>query len=302
MKRILFLALTALLFDSCTTISVPEYSVGAAGGEAGGSGRQIRIVQISDFHSNDFGEQEQLLLEQIELAKPDIIVLTGDIFDFKQKGDKPTENVRLLLAGIRGRAPFFYVSGNHEYFFRHDDEYSSMIADYGGTVLRETAVLVELPQGAVILAGVSDPYADLSYEERDKGTEDRGAYLARLAQAARKARALREAHPGAPMVLLAHRPEYIDDYLLFGFDIILSGHAHGGQWRLPGINGLYAPNQGLFPKYAGGRYDFPQDGHNTAFIISRGLSYQRPAFPRIMNNPELVVINIGIAPAAKPES
>ena len=318
MKRFLFIMLTALLFESCASIQVQEYPVslpvasgtaerapaaatapaeplpaaGTADGTGAARGSSIRIVQISDFHSNDFGEDEALLLENIRRAEPDIIVFTGDTFDFKQKGGKDLENVRLLLSGIQGSAPFFYVSGNHEYFFHHDDEYSRMFTEYGGTVLRESAVFVELPQGSIIVAGVSDPYADLDYEEREEGTENREAYLARIAQAAQEAKALRAQHPGTPAVLLAHRPEYIDDYLLFGFDVILSGHAHGGQWRLPGINGLYAPNQGLFPRYAGGRYDFVQDGHSTAFIISRGLSWQRPYFPRIMNNPELVVIQL----------
>lgn len=90
-------------------------------------------------------------------------------------------------------------------------------------------------------------------------------------------------------LLLAHRPEYIDHYLDYNFDLILSGHAHGGQWRLPGIiNGLYAPNQGLFPKYAGGQYNI----NGTVFIVSRGLSRESTRIPRIFNRPELVIIDI----------
>jgi predicted MPP superfamily phosphohydrolase len=90
-------------------------------------------------------------------------------------------------------------------------------------------------------------------------------------------------------VLLAHRPEYIDSYLDYDFDLILSGHAHGGQWRIPLlINGLYAPNQGWFPKYAGGRYELG----NSTFIVSRGLAKESVRVPRIFNPPELVVIDI----------
>jgi predicted MPP superfamily phosphohydrolase len=90
-------------------------------------------------------------------------------------------------------------------------------------------------------------------------------------------------------VLLAHRPERIEEYLECPFDLILSGHAHGGQWRLPGIiNGLYAPHQGLFPKYAGGRYDF----EDAVFVVSRGLARESTKIPRMFNRPELVVTHL----------
>ena len=91
------------------------------------------------------------------------------------------------------------------------------------------------------------------------------------------------------MVLLAHRPENIKCYLQYPFDLIVSGHAHGGQWRIPGLlNGLYAPHQGLFPRYAGGRYDF--DG--ATFLVSRGLARESTRVPRIFNRPELVIVDI----------
>ena len=91
-------------------------------------------------------------------------------------------------------------------------------------------------------------------------------------------------------LLLAHRPERIEqDYLGRGFDLVLSGHAHGGQWRIPGlINGLYAPGQGWFPQYAGGLYSFD----NTTMIVGRGLSRESSAVPRVFNRPELVVITL----------
>ena len=90
-------------------------------------------------------------------------------------------------------------------------------------------------------------------------------------------------------LLLAHRPEFFDVYTQYDFDLVLSGHAHGGQWRIPGlINGLFSPNQGWFPKYAGGRYG--EDG--TIMIVSRGLANNVGAIPRIFNPPELVVVEI----------
>ena len=91
-------------------------------------------------------------------------------------------------------------------------------------------------------------------------------------------------------VLLTHRPERVEDYTGRGFDLVLAGHAHGGQWRLPGlINGLIAPNQGLFPRYAGGRYALDGD---TTMIVSRGLARESTRIPRLFNRPELVVVDI----------
>ena len=89
-------------------------------------------------------------------------------------------------------------------------------------------------------------------------------------------------------ILLAHRPELIELYKKFSFDLVLSGHSHGGQMRVPFIlNGLYAPNQGLFPKYAGGSYK-----HNSMIhIVSRGASFN-PRLPRVFNPPEIVIIDI----------
>ena len=91
-------------------------------------------------------------------------------------------------------------------------------------------------------------------------------------------------------MLLCHFPEDIDYYRSFGkFDLILSGHAHGGQWRLPfSQNGLFSPGEGLFPKYSGGRFDFD----DCTMIVSRGLARIKTVIPRIFNNPELVVIDL----------
>ena len=276
--------LALILLASCRSIKSPEYLLSEED-----SPNQVRIVQISDFHSNDFGTDEETLLQKIREAKPDVIVLTGDIFDFEQKGEKPVGNVRLLLSGIQGLCPFYYVNGNHEFFGEHNDEYSYIIEEYGGTVLYDTAALVDLEKAQIVIAGVSDPFSDLEPEKRKIKNENRDVYRSRIKKASDAAKAL-VTEDTRFSVLLAHRPEYIDDYLDMGFDLVLSGHAHGGQWRFLGINGLYAPGQGIFPKYAGGRYDFVETDNATVFIVSRGLSWQRPAVPRIFNNPELVVI------------
>lgn len=286
-----FLSILFMLFDfiSCRTLSIPEYRI--SDGKDG-----IRIVQVSDFHSNDYGEKEKKLVSAIKDCRPDLILFTGDIFEFRRKGNAPVQNVRNLLEGIQGTAPFFYVTGNHEYLDYHQDEWSWIFEEYGGTVLKDKAVAAELPGGTLIIAGLDDPFADFPYEVKIKEPDDTDAFFKRLEKLAGEAAALKAEinaeGKNAVVILMSHRPEYIDEYLKYDFDLILSGHAHGGQWRLFGKqNGLYAPGQGFFPKYSGGRFDFDNDsGSRTTFIVSRGLSYQVPRFPRLGNKPELPVV------------
>ena len=102
--------------------------------------------------------------------------------------------------------------------------------------------------------------------------------------------AAKAADPDCFAVLLSHRPERVEDYLAYDFDLVLSGHAHGGQWRLPGlVNGLLAPDQGFFPAYAGGLYRLDE---NTDLVVSRGLARESTRVPRIFNPPELVIIDV----------
>jgi len=281
-----------LLFISCRTIQVPDYTVTASRAQKTAAASAVRIVQISDFHSNDFGRDETVLIQKIKDEHPDLIAITGDFFDFQMKNGKAIGNVKTLLAGIRGLCPFYYVSGNHEFLKGHNDEYSFLITEYGGTVLDDTAVPLVLPQGTILVSGISDPFLDLNQKQRRKAKDNKEAYRSRLAKTAQKAADIKKTSGNTVLfsVLLAHRPEYIEDYQQYAFDLILSGHAHGGQWRIPGLlNGFYAPMQGFFPKYAGGRYDLKT---GTVFIVSRGLSYQRPWFPRILDSPELVIIDV----------
>ena len=247
----------------------------------------VKIIQISDFHSNDFGKNEEKLISKIREARPDVIFITGDLFEYKLK-EKGIKNVEYLLAGIEGLCPFFYVSGNHEYDDNHTNECVSLIEDYGGTILSNRVVQTNVNGIDFVIAGVEDPIYFLERDDRKKDGKNDEKYIPAIHEVAVKAAEL----SGDFYVLLAHRPEYIDEYKADGvFDLILSGHAHGGQWRFPPlINGLYAPGQGLFPKYAGGRYDFSEEKKSSVFIVSRGLSYQNPFFPRLFNGLELVEI------------
>ena len=161
----------------------------------------------------------------------------------------------------------------------------ALLADCGITRLSGEAETVEVNGSRITLCGVDDPYAwtngDGYIEHRESSPREQ---IARTAA---------QAESGTYTVLLAHRPELLDLYSRLGFDLVLSGHAHGGQWRIPGIlNGLWAPNQGLFPARAGGLYE--QDG--TVMIVSRGLARESNWIPRWYNRPELVTVELTGSP------
>ena len=289
----LFILFSIIVITSCSSIRTAAYDIE----EARVSG-EIRIVQISDFHSNDFGKDEIKIIEKIKKARPDIIAITGDLFDEKMPGDKPFKNVETLLEGIRGLCPGFFVTGNHDFSDLHIEKKYAMVELYGFKVLHDEAVSLDFPQGTVVIAGVEDPYFGLGERAALRVGDDRASYRARLAAVAQKTDALVRslAGEGARTVLftmlLVHRPEYVNDYVKYDFDIILAGHAHGGQWRFPPfINALYAPGQGLFPKYGGGKYTL-KNSARSIMIVSRGLSYQRPRVVRIFNNPELTLVRV----------
>jgi predicted MPP superfamily phosphohydrolase len=231
----------------------------------------IKIVLISDLHSTIHGKDQSSLINKIIQQNPDLIVLVGDIFD----NIDPMTGTQLLLSGISGIAPIYYVFGNHECWSDNIQGFKDELELYGVTILSDEYVRIEINGNEIILAGIEDPekkFYDASYNQ-DRVMEERFRELDEVS---------------AYKILLAHRPERIAYYQNFSFDLILSGHTHGGQIRIPLImNGLYAPNQGFFPKYGGGLYKHEKLVH----IISRGLSIN-PKLPRIFNPPELVVIVI----------
>lgn len=232
---------------------------------------RMRLVVVSDLHNTIYPGGQQALAGVILGEKPDAVLVTGDFFD--EHGD--ARGARLLAGALKGRVACYYAPGNHEYRAPQPEATFRQLGDLGCVVLRNRAALVRLGHANVVLAGLDDP----ERAKIDNGY-DWEAALAHLG----------EEVAGLPgyRILLAHRPDAIDEYRQMDFDLILSGHAHGGQWRIPGwINGVYAPGQGLFPRYAGGLYLLD----DLAFIVSRGLS-NNTWVPRIFNPPELVVIEL----------
>ncbi|MBR2491433.1 MAG: metallophosphoesterase [Ruminiclostridium sp.] len=229
----------------------------------------IRLALVTDLHSCDYGESQEDLLDAIAAQSPHAVLLGGDIID----DDIPREKGELFVTEVSKGCPTYYVSGNHEYRTDDIEGIKAFIRSAGAAVLEGDCLPLTVDGQTIQVCGVDDP--------EGVGQE---AMTDQLAQAAA------QADPALFTILLSHRPELIDRYRSYGtFDLILSGHAHGGQWRIPGLlNGLLAPNQGFFPKYAGGRYDFP----DCTFLVSRGLARESTRIPRLFNSPELVIIDI----------
>lgn len=226
----------------------------------------VRAAVITDLHSNLIGEDQATLMSLIDNEFPDVVFLVGDIVD----ENLPQSHAELFLDQIVTKYPTYYVTGNHEAYTKRGEQVKQMIEAKGIEVLAQESSLFTYNDTTLQITGIDDPEflsPDIALFEAMHNHQS-GPYV---------------------NVLLAHRPELIEDYLAYPFDIIFSGHAHGGQWRIPGLmNGLYAPHQGLFPKYAGGEYNFNQ----TKLIVSRGLENQKlDHVPRFYNRPEVVIVD-----------
>lgn len=234
----------------------------------------IKIALITDLHSCYYGKNMHTLIEAINKENPDIIVLGGDIFD-----DKLSDlNTEKFLSNIAEIYPIYYVTGNHECWSGIDKFNTKMaiLEKYNIQRLQGNVTKLELNGNIISLCGIDDP--DIFHvSEEDNNYK---AQLQRISERIDKS---------TYKILLTHRPELFEEYTQYEFNLVLSGHAHGGQWRIPGIlNGLYAPNQGIFPKYAGGYYEIG----NTKMIVSRGLARESTLIPRLYNPPELVIVEL----------
>lgn len=235
----------------------------------------ITLCLITDLHSVWWGKGQAKLLRRIKAMNPDAILLGGDIFDDKFGNALPP--VKALMEGIRGPAPIFYVTGSHDIWTWRMQDWEKLLQSYGATVLHGETCSVHLKGQTLHISGIDEPAAAVPAGRMD----EKNFYRESLT-------VFEKLDPSVFNLLIAHRPEFIEDYARLGFDLVVSGHCHGGQVRIPFIlNGLYAPGQGLFPKYAAGRYCMK----DTALIVSRGLHFAWH-LPRIFNRPEVVKITL----------
>ena len=229
---------------------------------------EVRLAVVTDFHSSDNADD---VVAMVASCAPDAVLLVGDLFDDDTQ-NRPTERTLSLMRQLSAQYPCYYVSGNHEAWTGEMDALYQQTEEAGVTVLRMSSGVLTVRGQRIALCGVPDPY-----EMVLSGAPDTEEQLRQ---------ALEDVDSADFTVLLAHRPELLAKYAQFPLDLVVSGHAHGGQVRIPGVlNGLYAPNQGWFPKLAGGAYT--QEG--TTLIVSRGLAV-RTRLPRIFNRPEVVLV------------
>lgn len=235
--------------------------------------KQFKVALLTDLHGCYYGENQHDLVDRLKQQRPTIILLGGDIYDDRTS----FANTDILLSQLAAIAPTFYVDGNHEWWLGTPKRLDTLRRIKQHQIMPLMGKHVHVLGTRIHVFGVADP---------ESGEFDQ--QLQQLGQ---------QANPQDINILLSHRPEYIGKYLQYPFDLVLSGHAHGGQWRLPFlVNGLFAPNQGLFPKYAGGDYTFVKTYGGvekiTHFVVSRGLARESTKIPRFFNRPELVFIDI----------
>ena len=229
----------------------------------------FKIAHVSDLHNAVFGRKNEKLLSLIRAAKPDIIAITGDLIDSRHTD---IDSALAFVEAAAEIAPVYYVTGNHESRLDFDAIEPRLIAA-GARVLRNEAEYIEHGGERIRLAGIDDP----SFIRTGGTAEERAA--AELEQLGDGG--------GTFTVFLAHRPELVEVYAEYGAGLVLSGHAHGGQVRLPLLGGLYAPGQGLLPEYDSGLYSLGE----TQMVVSRGLG-NSVAPLRVNNRPELVIVTL----------
>ncbi|WP_295158204.1 metallophosphoesterase [uncultured Ruminococcus sp.] len=262
-KVIVLLIIIAVITAGCIlgnnilTVDRYEFFTKKAGDADG-----FKIVQISDLHNASFGSDNKRLVEKIKAQYPDIIVITGDIVDSNHTDIQIAIDLCREAVNI---APCYYVSGNHELWLtdeEHEELYSGM-TDAGVHILENESIDFD---NGITLTGLND-------ESLYDGT------LSALSA---------EIPDDRLNILLAHEPQYLEEeYAPCQPDLVIAGHAHGGQIRIPFIGGLVAPDQGFFPKYTAGEYK----SGNTIMYVSRGLG--NSVIPvRVFNTPEINVLII----------
>lgn len=231
-----------------------------------------KIAHISDYHNTKNKFLNDAVLSSLDAEKPDIIVLTGDLADCRKTD---IEKGLDFVSAIVEIARVYYVTGNHECNISIDDQsaFDNMIADMedlGVEVLRQECSSIILPNEETLnIFGIDDPYFHCEYARQVKSSTD--TLCSGL-----------EINKNQFNILLAHHPEQLDIYSSYNFDLVYSGHAHGGQGRLFGV-GLIAPDQGFFPKYSSGLYE----ENETKLMVSRGIG-NSIAPVRIFDRPHLI--------------
>ena len=232
---------------------------------------KFSIAHISDLHNAEYGKNNEMLIDILKSESPDIIAITGDLIDSNNTDLEVAISFAQQAAKI---APCYFVAGNHEAWIGSQyEELKTSLENVGVTILQDEAIELYYGDKCIQLIGLNDP----DFSERDSFLSE-SILETKLSQM--------NIRDGFTM-LLSHRPECFNVYQNKNIDLVLSGHAHGGQFRLPFLGGVIAPNQGFFPKYDAGIYT----ENGTTMIVSRGIGNSIIPF-RINNRPEIVIIEL----------
>ncbi len=229
------------------------------------------IAQISDFHNTVIGNDNKYIIEAVKKSKPDIICFTGDLIDSYHTDIDISLKFVYEMVKI---APCYYVTGNHEQRISQYPVFKAELINAGVTVLEDDFAYIERLNEKIKIIGIDDPSFEAKYNKNAASVVNQK--LAKL-----------NTDEDVYTILLSHRPDLINVYSLYNLDLVLSGHAHGGQFRIPFIGGLYAPQQGLFPKYDAGCFK----SGSTTVVVSRGIGNSVVPL-RLNNRPELVLVKL----------
>lgn len=243
--------------------------------------KSLRIAQISDLHSKEFGKNNNTLYKVIIEQEPDIIVATGDLIDSNMKR---INEIIEFCSRLNKRVPVYYILGNNEMRCSRVNEIVEKLKQKNINVLENEIATIKIKDNIINILGLAEKRVDkgeMFYSKINSRYE-----IENVDSLFRKLENLI-----GIKIVLSHYPEnyeYVGDYSYskYNFDIMFSGHAHGGQFILPGLGGVFAPGQGLFPKYYKGIY-----GKKNKLVVSRGLG--NSGFPlRLFNRPDLVIVDI----------
>ena len=227
---------------------------------------ELKLVVLADFHSSKYGDNQEELVNAIKKENPDLILMPGDIVDDVRDRTPCT----ILLNQLKSIAPMYYIYGNHEMKVSVRQSTKEYLESFGVNIVFNTFVDVNVKNTTLRIFGLQDP--------QEKTPPD--TWLKAIGEMSNQV-------DDKYSILLSHRPTFVEEYKKTKFDLILCGHAHGGQWRIPWTEqGVFCSDEGLFPKYTSGAFDLG----TPTMIVSRGLC--KNFIPRLFNQPEILSITI----------